>query len=172
MINVEKKELEQLYKNQNWLQNNEFVTCVADILVHPKFQKMNQFIQHGETTTMQHCLQVAYLTYRICKYYHLDYRSAARGALLHDLFLYDWHTYRREFGRSFHGLTHPRVALKNANRFFNLNVVEQDIILRHMWPLTLIPPRFLEGFVVMYADKHCGLVETMKRFRYFRVARQ
>ena len=31
--------------------------------------------------------------------------------------------------------------------------MEKDIILKHMWPLTIIPPRYLESFIVSIIDK-------------------
>jgi len=36
-------------------------------------------------------------TQDICKKYNLDYASAARAGMVHDLFLYDWR--KRENGR-------------------------------------------------------------------------
>ena len=146
-----------------WKTDQEYLDCVNDILTHRKFLQMDSYIQHGSTTTMEHCISVSYLSYKICKKLKFDYKSAARGALIHDLYLYDWHTYHEKYGKSFHGLTHPRVALKNARRFFKLNPIEEDIILKHMWPITIIPPKYKEGFVVMYADKQCGFWETMKK---------
>ena len=40
-------------------------------------------------------------------------------------------------------------ALNNAQREFELTEKEKDIILKHMWPLTVIPPRSWEGMTVM-----------------------
>ena len=34
-----------------------------------------------------------------------------------------------------------------------------------MWPLTVIPPKSIEGYVVMYADKYCGFIETANRVK-------
>lgn len=156
-------------RNKDWLINEkcikdkEYIECVYDILASPIFQKMNEYIQHGKTTTLKHCLDVSYVSYKICKSYGLDYRSATRGGLLHDLFLYDWHGYAKRTGNHFHGFTHPRVALHNANHYFDVSDKEKDIILKHMWPLTVIPPKSIEGFVVMYVDKYCGFIETMRR---------
>lgn len=158
-------------REEEWLRNEEcvfdleYLDCVLDILTNETFQSMQNFMQHGRTTTLTHCLHVSYLSYRVCKRYGLDYRSAARGGLLHDLYLYDWHTHAKETGEHFHGFSHPRTALNNANRVFKLNGVEQDIILKHMWPITIIPPKTWEGFVVMYADKYCGFFETVHRIR-------
>ena len=38
-------------------------------------------------------------------------------------------------------------------------------ILRHMWPLTPIPPSTKAGYAVTFADKYCSSVETTIRFR-------
>lgn len=169
-----RKMKEDIYKElrkKNWLKdtecihNKEYMNCVHDILEHGTFQKMDRFIQHGTTTTLSHCLQVSYVSYKICKAYGLDYRAAARGGLLHDLFLYDWHTHRRETGNHFHGFTHPQVALHNANHVFDLTEKEKDIIVKHMWPLTVIPPKYPEGYVIMYVDKYCGFMETVQRIK-------
>ena len=57
------------------------------------------------------------------------------------------------------------VALHNANKYYKLNNLERDIIVKHMWPLTVIPPKSIEGYVVMYADKYCGFIETANRVK-------
>ena len=79
--------------------------------------------------------------------------------------LANWHTHCKETGNHFHGFTHPVVALHNANKYYNLNNLEKDIIVKHMWPLTIVPPKYMEGYVVMYADKYCGFVETASRVK-------
>ena len=40
------------------------------------------------------------------------------------------------------------------------------MILRHMWPLTPIPPKSVEGFVLLYADKFCGTAEVAGRIKH------
>lgn len=167
---LKKKILRQL-KDMEWLENKEclkdkiYMDCVYDIMCNPKFRQMNRYIQHGTTTTLEHCISVSYVSYKICRALNLDYISAARGGLLHDLFLYDWHEHAKKTGNHFHGFTHPQTALYNAEKYFDLNNVEKDIIVKHMWPLTIIPPKTKEGFVVMYADKYCGFIETVDRIK-------
>lgn len=161
---------EEWLRDEECLRDAEYMECVQDILANEKVQSMKNFIQHGTTTTLTHCIHVSYYSYKVCRRYGLDCRTAARGGLLHDLYLYDWHTHAKETGERFHGLTHPRTALKNAESLFRLNEAEKDIILKHMWPLTLIPPRTWEGCVVMLADKHCGFMETVFRLRNRKVA--
>ena len=80
---IRKKRHEQYEKNQ------EFYECINDILNHPVVLQMKKYYQHCETDCYDHCLNVAYNNFRICKHLGLDARSAARGGMLHDLFLYD-----------------------------------------------------------------------------------
>lgn len=42
-------------------EDREYMECVKDILCHPVFQSMDQYIQHGTTTCKTHCIQVSYL---------------------------------------------------------------------------------------------------------------
>ncbi|MCB7317253.1 HD family phosphohydrolase [Lacrimispora sp. 210928-DFI.3.58] len=146
-----------------YVNDQEYMECVKDILEHPVFQSMDQYIQHGTTTCKDHCIQVSYLGYQFCKRFGGNWRSAARAGLLHDLFLYDWHTHARETGNHFHGFTHPRAALVNAEKYFVLSQEEKDIILRHMWPLTPVPPSTRAGFAITCADKAWSTVETVER---------
>lgn len=160
---------ESWVKQKKYEDDPEYLACVQDILESPVFHLMDQFIQHGNTTCKAHCIQVSYMSYCICRRFNWDYRQTARAALLHDLFLYDWHTHAKETGNHFHGLTHPRVAMENASRYFQLTDMEKNMILRHMWPLTPIPPQSREGMSIVYADKFCGMAEVMGHARRFMI---
>ena len=148
---------------ERWIQGFRF--CIEDLIDTPSVRMMQQFRQHGDVTTLEHCLMVAFFSYVLCRIIGLNFYAAARGGLLHDLFLYDWHTYGKETGHRFHGFTHPRAALINARKYFKLNAREENTILRHMWPLTPIPPATAAGFAVTAADKICSLEETLGNFR-------
>jgi uncharacterized protein len=63
---------------------------------------MEKFIQHSDVSCLEHCMSVSYNSYLICRRLGLNYQAAARGGLLHDLFLYDWHVSKPENG--LHGL--------------------------------------------------------------------
>lgn len=141
----------------------DFAEAVEDLLAHPKVQEMDRYIQHGHTTCLEHCLTVSRISCAICKHFRLDSRSAARGALLHDMFLYDWH--EPDPGRSWHAFFHPAAALHHALSCFELNAVERDIILRHMWPLTLVWPRYRETLVVLMVDNCVSVWETAEGIR-------
>ena len=153
-----------LHVRKEW--QDEFCESIRDIATHPVVLRMKLYPHHGNSNCYEHCLHVAYYNYQWCKFLGLDARSAARGAMLHDLFLYDWHTHAKETGEHFHGFTHPRVAMENAIRYFQIPEKEQNMILRHMWPLTPIPPKSVEGFVLLYADKFCGTAEVAGRIKH------
>ena len=142
--------------------------CVSDILYHDKVQRLTKYEQHCHTSRLQHCINVSYYSFLVCRKFGWDYRSAARGALLHDLFYYDWRTTKLQ-GTN-HAIWHPRVALDNAKKVCHLNAIEQDCIRRHMWPMSLIPPKFKESYVVNVADKMCASVEATGNFYKFRFA--
>ena len=142
--------------------DHDYCRAVAELWAHQRVQSMSRFPQHGDTSCLLHCLRVSYLSYRYCKARRLNAWAAARGGLLHDLFLYDWHTYRCRKGESLHGFSHPRKALTNAREIFRLTPVEEDIILHHMWPLTWPWPSSPEARVVMLFDKYVSLLETLR----------
>lgn len=127
-----------------------------------RFLETKNFIQHGNTTVYAHVIAVAKKSIEVAEKYNLnvDMDSMIRGALLHDYFLYDWHDGKRE--RCIHGFTHPMKAYRNAKSELKLNRIEKDIIIKHMFPLTPIPPRYLESWVVTYSDKYVSLVETLR----------
>lgn len=120
-----------------------------------------RYYQHGVTTIFQHSINVACVSCKIAEKYHLDvdYYALIRGALLHDYFLYDWHV--KDRSHRFHGFTHPRRALENADKEFQLTETERNMIYCHMFPLTPIPPSTKEAWIVCIADKICALSETM-----------
>lgn len=143
----------------------DFYECIRDIAHHPVVLRMKLYPHHGHTNCYQHCLHVAYYNYIWCRFLELDAHSAARGGMLHDLFLYDWHTHTAKTGDHFHGMTHPKCAYKHAKKFFELNAIEEDIILSHMWPVTLFRvPRTKEGWITTFTDKYCGTLETSQPF--------
>lgn len=141
-------------------QYNEFIECIQDLLDHPVVQSMDNFIQHSDVTTLEHCKNVAYYNFLLCRKLGLDARSAARGGLLHDLFLYDWHDQHDIKG--VHAIRHPKIALEHANEHFDLNPIEQDIIRMHMWPVANGVPRFAETMCICFVDKYCACLEVAR----------
>ena len=140
-----------------------FYDCVKDLAEHKMVKEMDNFSQHVGTSRLQHSINVAYYSFLICRKLGLDYRSAARAGILHDLFLYDW----REVSKSarVHIKDHPRAALENAGQITKLNEREADAIVNHMWPLTPAPPRFKESYIVSFVDTFCAMAEVVDRYK-------
>ncbi len=148
-----------MIKDKNKIYNDKnYMNIVKDIISNEMVQEMKQYRQHYNVSCFDHCLYVSYNLYIICKKYNLDYKSAARAGLVHDLFLYDWR--KRQDGRKgLHAYTHPKTACDNAGKIFNLNEKEKDIILKHMWPVTLPLPKYKESFLITYVDKYFAYSE-------------
>ena len=70
--------------------NIEFQEIVEEMVNNDVVYKMHEYRQHYDTSCYEHCYMVAYYCYKICKKVNLDYKSAARAGMVHDLFLYDW----------------------------------------------------------------------------------
>lgn len=133
----------------------------GDILSSSGMQLEKSFFQHGTVTVFAHSFAVACLCLYLAQALRLrvNRRALVRGALLHDYFLYDWHV--PDPSHRLHGFSHPRRALENADRDFTLGPIERDAIIRHMFPLTLTPPKCRESVLVCAADKVCALCETV-----------
>lgn len=137
-------------------------SSAKDILQSPNFISTKAHIQHGNMTVNNHCLNVAKYSLALSRRLHIKCNETEliRGALLHDYFLYDWHDEEHIKPYNLHGFYHPGRALQNADKEYNLTERERDIIKKHMWPLTVVPPKYREGWIVTMADKWCSLMET------------
>ena len=142
----------------------EFEQIIEDICNNQTVLKMKDYRQHYDTSCYDHCKNVAFISYRICKKLKLDYKSTARAAMLHDLFLYNWRE-RQDGRKGLHAFTHPKTALENARKIYDLNEKEEDIILKHMWPLTVKLPKYPESYVVTLADKYSAICESCVHYR-------
>ena len=143
--------------------NIEFEKIINELVELPIIQEMKKYRQHYTTSCLDHCINVAYYNYIICKKLGLDYISATRAGLLHDLFLYDWRKHQDEY-KGLHAFHHPRIALNNSQKYFNINKKEEDMILKHMWPLTVKLPKYKESYIITIVDKYCTIKET---FNYY-----
>ena len=143
--------------------------AASDILKSKNFNSTKEHIQHGNMTVNNHSMNVAKYSLAISEKLRIPCKKdeLIRGALLHDYFLYDWHDKKvglkdlRKFYK-LHGFSHPSIALNNAKRDFALTQRQEDIIKKHMWPLTIKPPVCREAWVVSLADKYCSLLETFR----------
>ncbi|MCD4744028.1 MAG: HD domain-containing protein [Desulfobacteraceae bacterium] len=130
----------------------EFINIAKPLLENSALRTLSQFDHHRGKTRLEHVREVAYLSFKWGKRLSLDCNAIVRGALLHDLFYYDW----LHEGPRFHGFRHHNIALKNAHKVTDLSKKEEDIIKKHMWPLTIIPPIYMESLIVSLIDTFCS----------------
>ena len=121
---------------------------------------MGRWKHHGPISTLDHSLFVAYLSYRAAKVLGLDARAAARGGLLHDLYLYD--SKDKSAHPGWQCFDHPRAAARNAGELTWLSDKERNIILSHMWPLGGALPRSREAWLVDLVDTLCAGLEMSR----------
>ena len=124
----------------------------------PFFQQ-HQYRHHKNVSVHEHVRHVAYTSLKIADLLKIkvDEDRLIRASLLHDYYLYDWH--EDADWHKWHGFKHPRFACKNAHRDFGLDPREKDAILKHMFPLTIKPPKHREGWIITLADKICAFKE-------------
>ncbi len=133
-----------------------------DILDSDGMKYEKNLKHHGTISCYDHSVNVAEKSLKIVGFFSLkvNERALIRGALLHDYFLYDW----RLGGHRMHGFFHARAALNNADKEFHLSSIEKDIIIRHMFPLNIRPPKYRESWIVCCADKICAVMEFFSFF--------
>lgn len=140
--------------------DKEFFDTVGDLYFTEEIQGMKKYPQHSTVNRLDHITSVTYLSYCIARKHNFDWKAATRGAVLHDLFYYDWHD--KSPSHRPHGFRHPGFAAKNA-KVLNPQITKKEIniIRRHMWPLTVIPPSSVEGLTVSCCDKYCATFEML-----------
>ena len=141
--------------------DKEYKKIVKEIFRNSNFKKLYNIEHHG-ISRMEHSVRISYYSYVIAKFLRMDYVSVARGALLHDFFLDgDERTLKEKFLDTF---THPRRALSTAIDNFNVNKIEKNIIVSHMFPIYLSLPKYKESFLVNSVDKIIGFKELVRGF--------
>ena len=145
-------------------QRERFYAALQSLKADPAIAKLRNYTQHRGTTTFQHCWNVAVYSFFLAEKlgWNIDEYSLARGAMLHDYYLYTVSAVqaRTKMSDYQHGKSHPKLALENARKEFHLNAKEENIIRSHMWPLTLFhTPLCKEAFLISLADKYCAVRE-------------
>lgn len=123
-------------------------------------------MHHGDVNCLEHCLNVSIMNYKLCKFLGMDYKSCARAGILHDFFLYDWHKRKSQKFFKKHGFLHSKISLENAKKYFILNDIEEDMILKHMWPLNIELPKYKETYIIIITDKIVCISEIIKSIKF------
>ncbi len=134
--------------------DEEFFNIIERIIDNKEFQKTKDITHHG-ITRYDHCLRVAYFSYKVSKFLHLNYQEITEAAILHDFFLNEM--------ESENGLDrlrkHPQIAAENAKKYFNINKRQEDMIKTHMFPITLAPPTHIGSYIIDIVDDVAAIYE-------------
>ncbi|MBQ2726200.1 MAG: hypothetical protein IJF78_10890 [Clostridia bacterium] len=147
--------------------NREFYHLIYPIIHSEEYRKTRNCRHHIKGSVYDHSLKVARMCYRHHKRFGTStpLEELLRGALLHDFYLYSRHT--GDSSHRFHGFTHPRCALNNALKYYpDLTKTEQDMILRHMFPLTPVPPSTGAGWLLCFYDKVAAVSDYFGRNKW------
>ena len=144
------------------MQKNSFTfdSIAKEITKSNKFNELKSENHHG-ITRYKHVLRVSKYTYKISKLLKMDYISATRAALLHDYFTNE-ELHNDSSLKS--GIIHPEVACINAKKDFELNEIERNAIVSHMFPLGNEIPKYKESWILTIVDKLVATYE-MTRFK-------
>ena len=125
-----------------------------------KYRELKSMIHHGNNR-LDHINRVAKMSFYVSKCLNLYYVSCTRGAMMHDFFTTD--DLKRDSKYKDFLNEHPLIALSNSTKYFELNDIEKDIILSHMYPVVKGKPKYKESQVVCVTDK---LVSVYEFFKY------
>lgn len=131
----------------------EFNDIISDILKNEEIIGLRYEYHHG-ISRLDHSLNVARLTFNMCKLFKIE-----KIEELQEL-LYFMNFYKTGEDSSFRG--HPTTAVNNAKRVFNVNDMQADIIYNHMFPATLRVPKYKETWIVTTADKLVAINECTR----------
>lgn len=136
--------------------NEEFLYIIKDILENEEYMKLCDIRHHG-ITRFDHCMRVAYYSFLVTKALRLDYVKVTEAAMLHDFFTDEV----KDKNMIVRLTKHPSIALNNAKKYYRLTPMQEDIIKTHMFPVTFIPPKYLESWIVDIVDDLAAIYERV-----------
>lgn len=148
---------------KKYYDDKEYLSIVDNILNNNEFKKMGT-IGHHNTNRMNHLIKVSFRSYKIAKYFDLDYKEAAVGGILHDFYsleIKDCDKIKEKI--TLFSTGHPNIALDNANKYFDINEKEENIIVSHMFPISKKMPKYTESWIVSVVDKFYSIGEFSKK---------
>lgn len=148
----------------------------GDIVGSDRFRKAWNIGHHVRYNVAVHSLEAACYALRIARWFarhgiKVNEEDVVRAALLHDLGMTDDRVSKSPSYRK--AYSHPRAGYRIAKEEFHANKVQLEAIRRHMWPICVLPPLHLTGWIVLTADKasasreakEVAALKTLERIR-------
>ncbi len=147
---------------------NEILDVGHDILFSQRFLQCLNHPHHMHTTVGAHTINVTFKALQICHWLdahriHTDHTRMIFAALGHDLAMPHTKTLYGKKAAFITAWGHPIDSAKYAANLVNLHKKTAKAIKRHMWPLCIIPPTSIEGWVLTIADKWAAIQELVQR---------
>ena len=134
--------------------NKEFKRLIKPIVDNKEFQKTKKIDHHG-ISRYDHSMRVAYFSYLVTKFIRLDYKETTEAAQLHEFFTDEV----KHENAVFKLRRHPKHAVENAKKYFDISDKQEDIIKTHMFPVTFTPPKYVESWIVDIVDDIAAIYE-------------
>ena len=148
---------------ERYKQDKEFYKVARKIIYNKEYKKLRTFLHHN-SSVYDHCLDVSYNSYLVAKklkkvYRNINIENVIIAGLLHDFYREPWRDNKKKGLFNKHGFTHAAIALERSKETFSslLNKRIENAIVRHMFPLNIRPPKYIEGWIITLVDKYVSL---------------
>lgn len=135
---------------------HEVLMIGHDIVQSERFQRARHVPHHIRFNVATHSIETAMYSLLIVRWLNrcgiqVSREDAVRTCLLHDIgmtesWVHDSPSYRKAF-------SHPKRGYQIARDEYNANKVQLDAIRWHMWPICLMPPKHVIGWILFMSDK-------------------
>lgn len=148
----------------NYKEDIQYMNIIRHILDNEDFMILSN-VKHHNITRLEHSLKVSYYSYKISKLLHLSYKETARAGLLHDFYLEQIDEQDRIKDKILlFSFNHPKTAVNNSLKYYDLTDKEIDIIKTHMFPSSFSIPKYMESWIVSFVDKFVSTKEFGCKF--------
>ncbi len=175
--------IKDLDKISNLVYFNEWFLYVEEILLSDEFQKRKLFYHH-DGSLWNHLVSVSYRSFLMAKYHFkkADPRVCAIAGLLHDFYpkaykyskelddldhFYVTDVKKKQPIHKMHAFSHAKDAANNSVKYFPYLIDDKiySCIETHMFPMTPIPPKYIEGWIITFIDKKLSF-KNIKEISY------
>ena len=135
----------------------------SDIVSSERFAKAYDVPHHSKSGNIAlHSLETAGYALMLTRWLEqhgarVNVRDAVRASLLHDIGMTEDDVFESPSYKK--ASSHPREGARIARDEYEANEVQVEAVARHMFPVTLAPPKSVVGWVVTAADKCCSIHE-------------
>ncbi len=146
-----------------------------NILRSERFKRCLNTRHHVNTTIGDHMINVTVKCLKIANFlekhnFKIDRKRLILAGLSHDLAMaFARENYGKIKGKFTTAFRHPLDSAKMACEVEEIHKKTEKIIKRHMWPLCIIPPTCIEGWILTVADKYVAMEELFHKEKKYKL---